>query len=300
MTRTIATTVAVTLLAAWASPALAQSREHQQLAADLRIIQAQSQETALALDRALAQLKELAQLAEAVKSINTRLEALDTSMRKSLADQKVSLDNVGTELRIIKERAHDTNVRIGTLSEEVDALSTAVSALASAPPPVSDLLPADGAAADPAAPVAAPAATAAPPATRSGLTPSRLYSTAWADYTSGNYLQAIENFQRYLTEFPKYEDADDAQFYIAESYMRLKRTPEAVAAYTTVVRDYASGNVVPDAYYRLGEAQRALGQIEAARTSWETVAKKYPDSNSGILASQRLQGLPPPATAPKP
>ena len=301
MTRTLATTLAATLLTAYASPALAQSREQHQVAADLRIIQERSQEMAIALDRALAQLKDLAQLAEAVKSINSRLETLDLAMRKSLADQKVSLDAMGTELRVIKERGQDLSVRVGTLTEEVDALSTAVSAIgtsAGSPPP--DGPPADAASADAGASTTAPPATAVSPATRSGLLPTRLWTTAWADYTSGSYPRAIENFRRYLAEFPKYDRADDAQFYIGESHMALKQTREAVAAYTSVVQSYPSGDVVPDAYYRLGEAQRALGEIEAARASWETVAKKYPDSNGGILASQRLQGLPSPAAPAKP
>jgi len=298
MKRTIAVSfVVVTLLAAAPRSAPAQSREHQQMAAELRMLQERSQETALALEKALALLRELAQVADTVKSINSRLDGIDTAVRKSLADQKVVLDGMGTELRIIRERAQDTNTRIGTLREEFNALGTAMSMLGAAVPAATE----SPAASPEGVPSAAGASSTTPANTsKSGLSPTRLYDTAWADYSSGNYTLAITGFQQFLREYPKYDKADDAQFYVAESYMKLKRTPEAITAYNMVIQNYASGNYTAEAYYRLGEAQRSLGQIEAARTSWEAVLKKYPDSDSGILAKQRLDGLPPPAAPRQP
>ena len=42
---------------------------------------------------------------------------------------------------------------------------------------------------------------------------------AWADYTAGSYDLAIEGFTSYVRSFPKSEFADNAQFYIGESYL---------------------------------------------------------------------------------
>jgi tol-pal system protein YbgF len=126
-----------------------------------------------------------------------------------------------------------------------------------------------------------------------------LYDTAWADYTSGSWKLAVQGFQQFLSEYPKSDRADDAQFYIAESYVKLKQLPEAITAYTAVVQAYPSSDQAPEAYYRLGEVQRSLGRIEEARAAWETAARKFPDTNGGIIAKQRLDGLPPPAAAPR-
>lgn len=287
--KNVITTVVAAALLCGAVPARAQSREHQQMAAELRIMQERLQELALANE------KTLAQLAEAVKAINARLDAADAATRKALADQKVVIDDVGTQVRFVRERTQDTNTRIGTLTEEVKALSTNVS-LINVPPPV-PALSTDGS--TPATPaVTTPPLVPVPPAQRSGLSPTRLYDTAWTDYTGGNYSLAINGFQQYLAEYPKNDKAGDAQFFIGESQVRLKKLPEAVTAFTTFIQSYPNHEQISQAYYDLGEAQRALGQIEAARTSWETVVKKYPDSSGGILAKQRLDGLPP-AAAPR-
>jgi tol-pal system protein YbgF len=283
---TITSAIAAAALLTVAGPATAQNREHLQMSADLQVLREQVQA------QALAQEKLQAQLAAAIKVITDRLEQTDAASRKSMADQKVFFDSVTSELRIIKQNTQDTSTRLRTLSDEVDALGTAISL---AGPPSS-------AGGDPTAIEAAVAQPGGSPAvSRSGLTPSRLYDAAWGDYTSGNLTSALTGFERYLSEFPKGDKADEAQYYIGESYRQQKKQPEAATAFTAVVQTYGNDparEMVPDAYYRLGEAQRALGQIEAARTSWETAATKYPDSNGGILAKQRLEGLPP-AAAPR-
>ena len=270
----------VALLLLSASPLTAQNREHQQMAAELRILQEQNQQLTNALTQALAQLS------EAVKTINTRLDGSDTALRKALADQKVIIDNVGTEMRILRERTQDTNTRIGTLAEEVEALRTSLPALTSSAPAA----PPDQAAGLSATPPP-PVAGGAP--SRSGVSPTRLFQTAYSDYTSGDYALAISGFQAYLMEFPRNAQADDAYLYIGESQLKLKKYPEAIAAFTTVVQNYPTEDKVPEAHFRLGEAQRAIGQTDQARAAWQTVLAKYPDSPSAFLAKQRLDGLPP-------
>jgi tol-pal system protein YbgF len=290
MKRFVQITIASGVLASLAAPAQAQNREHQQMAAELRILQEKQQEQALQIDKLSAAL------AEAIKAINSRLDSSDAATRKALADDKTILDNVNTTLRAISERTADTNSRIGSLREDIGALSNRVAELTAAPAASSTTAP-DGTTTS-ADPAGAAGTQTAPRPPSSGLTPSRLYDTAWNDYTQGNMPLAITGFETFLREYPKAERAVDAQWYIAESNMRLKKLPEASAAYAAVTQNYPNGgDRIPDAYYRLGEAQRSQGNLEAARTAWETVVKKYPDSNGAILAKQRLDGLPPPAPA---
>ena len=264
-----------------ATPAAAQNREHQQMAAELRMLQEQNQQLALALQQTLAQLT------EAVKAINARLDASDSTERKGLADQKVIIDGLATELRVIRERTQDTNTRLGTISEEIESLrSTLAAAPAAAAAPI-----------DPSDPSAPPADTPPAPVVSSaaGLSPSRLFDQAYADYTGGKYSLAITGFEQFLKSFSTSEKADDARFYIGESHRELKRMPEAAAAFTTVIQSYPNADMVPMAYYRLGQAQQTLGQTEAARATWETLIKRFPATNSAVLlAKQRLDGLPPP------
>jgi len=267
------------------APAVAQNREHQQMAADVRMLQEQTQQLAITL-AAVNQA-----LAESLKAINVRLDQASDAARKASADQKLIIDNIGEGVRVIRERSNDTNVRIGELREELEALRTTVQALqqaAVAPPPVVDpYAPVDPNAP---APVQAPPAPVSLPST-AGLSPTRLYETARADYFAGLWTSAISGFDAFLRAFPRSEQADDAQFHIGETHYAQNGWAQAIAAYNQVIQNYPGTNAVPDAYYKRGLAQERSGQADAARASWEAVARNFPESDAGRLAKQNLDRL---------
>src|SRR6188768_864738 len=266
------------LLLIAASPLHAQNREHQQLAAEQHIMLERMQLLENANERTLAQLEKITQ---ALKAVTDRIDASDASMLKSLADQKVVLDNLNVEVRVVRQNIQETSTRLQTIKEELEAVGTSVSTMSvrssssidsAAPAPTGE--PASGAATTPVAP-------------RSGIPPGRLYNTAWIDYTSGNLTMAVTGFERFLSEYPKSDSADDAQYYLGMSYMKQKKVAEAISTFTALINSYPNGDYADEAYYSLGDAQRTLGQTEAARLSWQTVASKYPDSEGGLLAKQR-------------
>jgi tol-pal system protein YbgF len=266
-----------------AAPAAAQNREHQQMAAELRMLQEQQQQIAITL----------AQIGEALKAINARIDDSNNAARKGFADQKLVIDAMGTDLRTIRERVDDSNVRLGTLREEIDAIRTSLPSLGQPQPIPAPLDPAD-----PNASAAAPAPAVTVPST-AGLSPTRMYEQAFGDYAAGQYSLAVTGFESFLRTFPRSEFADDAQFYIGETYAAQSRFPEAITAYNAVIQSYPMGDQVPLAYFKRGAAQERLGQTDAARASWEAVVRQFPDSDAGRLAAQRLAGKPPaaPATA---
>ena len=54
---------------------------------------------------------------------------------------------------------------------------------------------------------------------------------------------------------------------------------------------YPATNSIPVAYYKRGLAEQRLGQLEAARASWEAAVKNFPDSDAGRFAKQNLERL---------
>jgi tol-pal system protein YbgF len=290
----LATTLAVL---APAVPAQAANREHLQIVADLRMLQEQTQQmqaTIVALN-------------ETLKALNTRLDDQSNTQRKAFADQKLLVDTLAGEVRIVREKIDDTNVRLSSLSQEVDSLRSPQSS-----PPMAPQPPSGGAegAAPPSAGGAEPATGGqpggAPPAGMSssanasasggmaapiGMSPTRLFEIAQADYAGGQWAIAINGFETYLKTFPKTDKADDAQFYIGEAYSLDGKFKEAVAAYDKVINDYPSGDRVPDALYKRGLAYSRLGQNDKARESFEAVMKTYPNSEGSRLAKQVLDRL---------
>src|SRR5437870_4203877 len=111
----------VTLTAVAAVPAAAVDKEHRQLAADLRVLQEQSQ-----------QLENLVNsLIEALKAVNARLDQQTETNRKAFADQKLVIDNLSSDARVIREKLDDNNVRVSSLAQEVDALRQSIQQAAS-------------------------------------------------------------------------------------------------------------------------------------------------------------------------
>lgn len=265
-------------------PAAAQNREHQQLAADVRMLQEQTQQLALTL---AAQNQALT---EALEAITSRLDASNETMRKGFADQRLLVDELSDAVGIIRERSDDTNVRIGALREELEALRATVQALQQAAftQAAAPAVPLDPNAPVPTTPAPAPAA---PVPSTAGLSPQRLFEPARTDYFAGQYSSAILGFEAFLRAFPRSELADDAQFYVGESQAGQNQFADAVAAYNQVIQNYPGADKVPDAYYKRGLAQERLGQGDAARGSYETLVKSFPDSTAAQLARQNLDRL---------
>src|ERR1051325_10282832 len=250
-------TIVAVLLAA-AAPSSAQSREQRQMMADIRMLQQQTQE----LQVAIATLTQALQ--DQIKSVNGRLDAANDATRKGFADQKVIIDDMGKDLRAIRERVDDTNIRVSNVREEIEALrnSIPVAPIGAAPSvPVGD----------PNAPDAPPQTTApTPPPSTAGLSPTRMFDTARADYAAGQWSLAITGFDAFLKTFPRSEMADDAQFLIGETYYAQNKWMDAIAGYNAVIQNYPMGNAVPDAYYKRGLAQQRLGQLHDPRVAWNT------------------------------
>jgi tol-pal system protein YbgF len=269
---------ALALVCLCPAPAAAVDREHQQLEADIRMLQEQAQQ--------LQQM--LSGLGDALKQLNSRIDDQTGLERKAFADGKVQMDNLSGDVRIVREKVDETNVRLSSLSQEMEALRTSLPqpGAVTAPPATSDASQPAG------APGVTPGTATPPPAPVAGQTPQRLYESAYSDYSMGQYPLAIQGFQAYLNYYPKSDMADDAQFQIGESYSASGKWAEAVAAYNRVISDYPSGNQVPSAYYKRGLAlERIPGQIDQAKQSYQTVVDKFADSMAATLAKQALERL---------
>ena len=273
--RSLATLLVVVLLAA-AAPASAANKEHQQLMADLRMLQEQS-----------AQLQNLiGSVTEALKAVNARLDQQAETTRKAFADQKLVIDNLSNDARVIREKLDDNNVRIGSLTQEVQSLRQSMQQMGSRPSTANDAAPqSDGAAAG----NPPNAGGASRPAV--GVSPQQLFDSAMGDYYSGQYDLAILGFGDYIKSFPKADLADDAQVNICSAYIQDGKNDKAVEACDLAIRTYPNGDKIPDAYYKKGLALQNLRDVNGARDAWEHVVKSNPDSDAGRLAKQRLEQI---------
>ncbi len=268
-----------------ASPlsAAAQSRREMQMMADIRIVQEQNQQLQIAL----------AQLSEALTAINGRFDEQATASRKGFADQKLTVDQLAGDLRVVRERVDETNVRISSLSQEVEGLRVSIPQYAPAPPtdPLSGLPISPGPTSG--TDTAPGDLTPQPPAPSPGIgvSPQRLFDTAQADYMAGQWALCVTGFDYYLRTFPKSELAGHAQFLIGECLTSEGKFAEAVDAYNRTITTYPRAERTPDAYYKRGLALERQNEIDRARESYEGVIRAFPDSTAARLSKQSLDRL---------
>jgi TolA-binding protein len=276
MTQKIVTVLVAAALVSAAAPARAANKEHQQMMADLRMLQEQSQ---------LLQ-NMLGTLAEAIKAVNTRLDQQSEATRKAFADQKLVIDNLTNDVRVIREKLDDNNVRIGSLSQEVDSLRQSLQQSLQAPRPSPTATEPDASATGGTAPP-----PAAAPAPAVGVSPQKLFDAAQSDYYAGQYELAISGFSDFIKSFPKSEQADDAQVMICNAYLTDGKYEKAVEACDVAIRTYPTGDKIAEAYYRKGVALQSLKNADGARDAFERAIKADPGGENGVAGRLAKQGL---------
>ena len=263
----------IVLSLALSDPSTAQSDEERQIMADLRILQMQTQELALMVATLTKALDDMALSVTDQAAVN----------RQSFADSRLLVDAVANNIRVLREKVDDTNVRISSFSQEIEALRVSIPRF---PVTVDDSEATESEVEQVSAPSSEPALPTNP-----GISPQRLYDNAWADYSTGQWSLAIAGFDTYIKTFPRSDLTDDAQFYIGETHYNDGRFANAVLAYDEVIVNSSEGDAVPEAQYKKGLALDRLGDKDQARETFQTVLDNFPDSRMAALALQALNRL---------
>ena len=273
-----------TMMALLPVRASAADKTHQQLMAEIRMLQEQQQQ--------LQQI--LGSLADTLKAVTAKIDDQTGGSRRAFADQKLLIDNVAEGVRILREKSDDTNVRLSSMTQEIEAMRQTIASMPA--PAATPVEPAPGELNPPTTPPAGGGAApvqppVTPPANTANVSPQKMYDASFADYTAGQWDLAVEGFGAYIRMFPRTDKTDDAQLNIGNALYGAGKNREAVTAYQKVISDYPAADSVPVAYYKLGLTYEALKQVDLAKKSYETVIQKYPTAYEAILAKQRLDNL---------
>ncbi len=118
-----------------------------------------------------------------------------------------------------------------------------------------------------------------------------LYDTSLALFNNRQYSRAVNGFKTLLEEFPKSDLADNAQFWIGESFMALKQYDMAIRAFQDVIEKYPKENKTPNAMYRQAIAWLEIGDKTSAEIILKNIIKQYPGSNEAKLAQKKLGAI---------
>jgi len=120
--------------------------------------------------------------------------------------------------------------------------------------------------------------------------PNQLYDQATMDLTQGRYALALQGFRDFVRRYPTAELADNAQYGVGEAFFAQSLFDSAAVEYARVERDWAQGDRVPAALYKLALCRERQGDADAARRTFEDLIKRFPNSGEAQLARERLGG----------
>ena len=113
--------ITATIIFRLLTPASAADREHEQLLADIRILKEQASQLQLVMS----------ELSKALVLLAEKVDTGRNDARKASADHRLALENLSGGVRILREKIDETNVRVSSLSHEVESLRTTIPSMTS-------------------------------------------------------------------------------------------------------------------------------------------------------------------------
>ncbi len=120
---------------------------------------------------------------------------------------------------------------------------------------------------------------------------SSVYEEAYSAFKDRKYKEARQKFDAFIKEFPKGKLADDAQFWIAETYYSEKDFEGAIFAYETLLKKYPNSEKAPAALLKQGFSFIEVGDKKTGKVLLEQLIELYPNSKEAELAKKKLKEI---------
>lgn len=116
-----------------------------------------------------------------------------------------------------------------------------------------------------------------------------LYQQGYGALLQKDYAGAEGAFRQLLDAYPKDPLAGDAQYWIGETYYVRGQYKNAADAFLKGYKTYKSGQKAPDTLLKLGMALAALGQKDAACSTFTELKAKYPGAPDHIVDEAKAE-----------
>ena len=238
------------------------------------------------------------QIKSEVDTLGKKGQSSERNLRGQVAGMNANMANLQQEVRLLNGRVEELEYLInrklaGTESsgkkntERLDEVSLSLAKVDQRLIQLEQYLNVEGKSGQPAATPGAKGDAKAPGTTADSE--KAIYETARQSYDNGELDKARQHFQKLIQKYPKSENADNAQFWIGESYYREKWYERAILEYQTVLEKYPKGNKVPAAMLKQGLALLQIKEKSSARLILQELVKKYPKSSESKIAAKKLK-----------
>lgn len=226
---------------------------------------------------------------------DTRVAELQTSLTEMLERIDVLNDRIA---RLESGAAEHQRVAVAT-APPAPAVVREQPVAARVTTPAATAQPAVGPATAPAAaPTAAPAVAGVAPSETGSVSKAMLgaqmaenYRAALMLYGKSRPADARKAFQAVFDADPAGELADNALYWIGETWFAAGNYREAARYYDRVVKEYADQNKAPDAMFKLGVTEEKSGDLKQARQTLESLIQRYPYATAAASARVELKRI---------
>lgn len=118
-----------------------------------------------------------------------------------------------------------------------------------------------------------------------------VFDAAWADYTRGDYGLARDGFQEVVDRFGDSELADDAEYWVAETWYAERDFVRARDGFEAVLARHPGSEIAPAAQLKLAYALLEAGEPDRAVEVLRDLRESWPDSDEALIAGHKLSTL---------
>ena len=120
-------------------------------------------------------------------------------------------------------------------------------------------------------------------------TESREYEAALNLFKANKIKEAAGAFDAFIKAHPDSTLAPNAQYWLGNAFYALRDCKKAIDAHKVVAAKWPQHPKAPDSLINIATCQQELGDAKGARSTYESIASKYPDSTAAATAKQRLK-----------
>jgi tol-pal system protein YbgF len=121
------------------------------------------------------------------------------------------------------------------------------------------------------------------------VAPKQLYETAYGYLLQRDYGAAEAAFEDFLQRFPSDPLAGNAQYWLGESLFVRGQYRSAAGAFLKGYQTYGRNAKAPESLLRLAMSLQRLGQKDAACSSFNELASKYPSAPPHVKTSAQAE-----------
>ncbi|MEM9184845.1 MAG: tol-pal system protein YbgF [Pseudomonadota bacterium] len=117
------------------------------------------------------------------------------------------------------------------------------------------------------------------------------YDVAFDALKQGRYAESARRFDEFLNAFPDGEYADNAQYWLAESYYVTGNYRIALEAFQGLIARFPGSSKAQDATLKLAFTHYELKQWDEAERTLNQVLQQFPNTTVARLAENRLRTM---------